>query len=140
MWTKCTTLRSRMLLFHAVVSLTASKHTNAHTGWGEPQTHHVNSLNVDKRINSISSQKYTGICRVYLMKTYYPLLSEIFASVQSSAPFSNTRILEYHETLGIDTKDFKSSHIYHIIALMELNINSEQHKSVPQMDSRKLSN
>jgi hypothetical protein len=56
---KCTTLGTRMLLFQTSVFLTSSKQGNTQTGWQGRETDHKNSLNEDKEIHSLSSEKCT---------------------------------------------------------------------------------
>jgi hypothetical protein len=48
------------MLFQASLFLNSSNHKNTHTGMQEPETDHRNSLNVDKEINSLSSEIYMG--------------------------------------------------------------------------------
>jgi hypothetical protein len=54
--TKCTTVLSRMLVSWAFAILTSSKHANAHTGCKEPERDHRISLDMDREINSLSSE------------------------------------------------------------------------------------
>jgi hypothetical protein len=52
------------LLFQASVFLISTKQANAHTGFQEPQSAHMNSLLVNKEITSLWSEKYTGTHRL----------------------------------------------------------------------------
>jgi hypothetical protein len=48
------------VVIQASLFLTSSKQGKANTDWQECENDHRNSLNVDKEINSLSSEKCTG--------------------------------------------------------------------------------
>jgi hypothetical protein len=49
---KYNTLGTSDLCSQAFVLLNSSKYANSHTGWQEAESEHMNSLHVDKEINS----------------------------------------------------------------------------------------
>jgi hypothetical protein len=120
---KYSTLGTRRLLFQAFVFLTSSKHTNPHTGWQEPQSDHMNSLHVDKEINSLwlrSTPSHTGYTQGMLSSPYS---EKLLTSLQWMTPY------RYTQNFGItcSTREghsciqwFSGGHRVHL-SFMELN-------------------
>jgi hypothetical protein len=79
-----------MLLFQTSQFLTSSKQRNTYTGWQERETDHRNSLNEDKDINSLSSEKCTGSLKGKATNAYYLIVSEIGTLSPVKASFRNT--------------------------------------------------
>jgi hypothetical protein len=79
------------VVFPGFCVLSSSKHANPHTGWQVPQSDHVNSLHVDKEINSLwlrSTMVHTGY--TYWMFSM-PYSVKFLPSLLWTTDFRNTR-------------------------------------------------
>jgi hypothetical protein len=77
--------------FQASLFLTSSKHTSQHTGWQETQSDHLNSIHVDKEINSLwfrTTLAHNGYTQWMLS---IPYSEKLLPSPQWTAALRSTR-------------------------------------------------
>jgi hypothetical protein len=84
-------METRVLCFQASVFLTSSKYANQDSGWQEPQHDHMNSLHVDKDINSLWLRSNLAHTRYTQGMLSIPYSEKFLPSPQWTAAFRNPR-------------------------------------------------